>query len=105
MAKLNEFAKDYEPIATTKNIADLPSVSVDMELEDDSFEFTDKVTNLPKKVTQKVIRIEGETYRVPVSVIGQLKIILEDNPNLKNFKVKKSGTGKDDTKYMVIPLA
>ena len=105
MAKLNEFAQSYEPIATTKNIADLPSVSVDLELEDDTFEFTDKITGKPKSVTQKVINIEGETYRVPVSVIGQLKIILEDNPNLKKFKVKKSGSTKDDTKYMVIPLS
>ena len=104
MAKLNEFAKDYEPIATTKNIADLPEVSVDLELEDDSFEFTDKVTGQPKTVTQKVLRIEGESYRVPVSVIGQLKILLEDNPNLKKFKVKKSGTGKDDTRYQCIPM-
>ena len=104
MAKLNEFAKDYEPIATTKNIADLPEVSVDIELEDDSFEFTDKQTGKPKQVSQKVIHVNGETYRVPVSVIGQLKILLEDNPNLKRFKVKKSGVGKDDTRYQCIPL-
>jgi hypothetical protein len=104
MAKLNEFAKDYEPVATTKNIADLPEVSVDLELEDDTFEFTDKITGKPKTVTQKVIIIEGEKYRVPVSVIQQLKVILEDNPNLKKFKVKKSGTTKDDTRYQCIPL-
>jgi len=104
MAKLNEFAQSYEPISSTKNIADLPEVSVDLELEDDSFEFTDKVSGQPKTVTQKVITIEGEKYRVPVSVIGQLKIILEDNPNLKKFKVKKSGVGKDDTRYQCIPL-
>jgi len=104
MAKLNEFAQEYEPIATTKNIADLPSVSVDLELEDDSFEFTDKISGKPKTVTQKVINVEGETYRVPVSVIQQLKVLLEDNPNLKKFKVKKSGTTKDDTRYQVIPL-
>jgi len=104
MAKLNEFAKDYEPIATTKNIADLPEVSIDMELEDDSFEFTDKASGQLKTVTQKVIKVGDETYRVPVSVIGQLKILLEDNPNLKKFKVKKSGSGKDDTRYQCIPL-
>jgi len=103
MAKLNEFAQDYEPIATTKNIADLPEVSVDLELEEDSFEFTDKITGQPKKVTQKVIKVDGETYRVPVSVIQQLKVLLEDNPSLKKFKVKKSGTTKDDTRYTCIP--
>jgi len=104
MAKLNEFAQSYEPLTTTKNIADLPEVSVDMDLEDDSFEFTDKITGKEKTVTQKVITVKDEKYRVPNSVIGQLKIILEDNPNLKRFKVKKSGTTKDDTRYQVIPL-
>jgi len=29
---------------------------------------------------------------------------MEDNPKLKFFKVKKSGTTKDDTRYQVIPL-
>ena len=28
---------------------------------------------------QKVISINGESYRVPVSVIQQLKVVLEDN--------------------------
>jgi len=105
MAKLNEFAQSYEPIATTKNIADLSEVSTDLDLEDDSFEFTDKTTGKPKSVSQKVITVNNEQYRVPVSVIQQLKILLEDNPNLKKFKVKKSGSTKDDTKYLVIPLA
>lgn len=105
MSKISDYAKGYEPIATTKNIADLPEVSADLELEDDSFEFTDKVTKEVKTVSQKVIRVKGEPYRVPVSVIQQLKVILEDNPNLKRFKVKKSGSTKDDTRYQVIPLS
>jgi hypothetical protein len=104
MATLNEFAQDYEPVSPTKNIADLPEVSIDMELVDDSFEFTDKKTGELKKVTQQVLIINDEKYRVPISVIQQLKILLEDNPNLKKFKVKKSGSTRDDTKYQCIPL-
>jgi len=104
MSKISEFAQGYEPKATTKNIADLKEVSTDLELEDDDFEFTDKTTGQPKVVKQKVINVEGESYRVPVSVIQQLKVILEDNPNLKKFKVKRSGSTKDDTRYQVIPL-
>lgn len=104
MAKLNEYAKDYESPQTTKNIAELSEVSVDMELEDDDYEFMDKVTNQPKVIKQKVINVNGEKYRVPVSVIQQLKIILEDNPTLKKFKVKRSGLTKDDTRYQVIPI-
>lgn len=104
MSKINEFVKDYVPPQTTKNIADLPEVSVDLELEDDEFEYTDKVTNQLKIVTQKVIHVNNEKYRVPISVIQQLKIILEDDPNLKRFKVKRSGSTKDDTRYQVITL-
>lgn len=104
MAKLNEFAKDYEPAAKTKNIADLKEVPTDIELIDDEFEITDKATKQIKTVKQKVVVVDGEQYRIPNSVIGQLKVILEDNPNCKKFKVKKTGTTMDDTRYQVIPL-
>ncbi|MBU1235069.1 MAG: hypothetical protein KKC77_19450 [Proteobacteria bacterium] len=104
MATLNEYAKGYEPAAKTKNIADLKEVSTGLELEDDEFEITDKNTKQPKTVKQKVITVDGEKYRVPNSVIQQLKVILEDNPECKKFKVKKSGTTIDDTRYQVIPL-
>ena len=104
MSKISEFAKDYEPLQTTKNIADLPEVSTDLELEDDEFEYSDKKTGVVKTVKQKVINLNNENYRVPISVIQQLKVILEDNPNLKKFKVKRSGSTKDDTRYQVIPL-
>ena len=102
MAKISEYAKDYEPAATTKNIAELQSVSTDLELIDDEFEFTKNGET--KIVKQKVIVVDGEQYRIPVSVIQQLKVFLEDNPALKKFKVKKTGTTKDDTRYVVIPL-
>ena len=105
MSKISEYAKDYEPKATTKNIADLQEVSTDLEIEDDEFEFEDKVSKQIKSVKQKVVVVKGEAYRVPVSVIQQLKVILEDNPALKRFKVKRSGSTKDDTRYTVIPLS
>lgn len=100
--KISDFAKAYES-STTKNIADLSEVSVEHEVLDDSFETTDKKTGQIKTVNQKIITIDNVNYRVPVSVFEQLKIVLEDNPNLKKFKVKKSGTGME-TKYQVIPL-
>ena len=102
MSKLGEFAKDYTS-KTTKNISDLPEVSVDCEILDDEFETTDKKTNQLKVVKQKVINIAGTNYRVPASVIQQLKILLEDNSNIKKFKVKKSGTDME-TRYQVIPI-
>ena len=100
--KIGELAKDYKSTAT-KNIADLPEVSIDLEILDDQFETTDKITQQQKVIKQKVISIEGTNYRVPASVLQQLKIVLEDNPNLKKFKVKRSGTMME-TRYQVIPL-
>lgn len=104
MTKLDQYAKDFVPATKTKNIADLKEVSTDIDLIDDEFEFTDKITKQVKTVKQKVIVVNGEQYRVPSSVIGQIKVILEDNPNCKKFKVKKVGTTMDDTRYQVIPL-
>jgi hypothetical protein len=104
MTKLSEFAKDYEPSSKTKNISDLKEVSTDIDLIDDEFIIPAKGNVPAKTVKQKVIMQDNEKYRVPASVIGQLKIVLEDNPNCKKFKVKKSGSTIDDTRYQVIPL-
>ena len=102
MATIGQAAKDYVGSTKTKNIADLEKVSTDLELVEDSFEFTKD--NVTKTVKQEVLEIGEEKYRVPVTVKQQLKVIMEDNPALKFFKVKKTGTTKDDTRYQVIPL-
>ena len=104
MANISDYAKEYQPTAKTKNIADLNEVSTSLEIQDDEFELTDKITQQIKTVRQKIIIVNDVSYRVPLSVIQQLKVILEDNPMLKKFKVKKSGITKDDTRYQVIPL-
>ena len=81
------------------NIADLAKVSTDLQVEDR------EGTNDEGKVFQyKVVIIEGQEYRVPASVLKSLKAILEDNSDLKTFKVKKTGQGLA-TEYTVIPLA
>lgn len=103
MVSIADAAKEYEA-STTKNIADLDSVSTSLELVEDEFEFTDRQTGQQKKVQQEVVVIDDIKYRVPASVKQQLKVLLEDNPNLKKFKVKKTGTTKDDTRYQCIPL-
>ena len=92
MANFKEEAQDYKP-QHTMNIADLDVVSVDMELnEANDVEFP-----------YKYIIVDDQKYRVPTSVIAELKAHLEDNPNLKKFRVKKTGEGMS-TKYTVIPL-
>jgi hypothetical protein len=95
---LSEFAKTYSP-ETTKNISDLKEVSTNLVLEDR--EGTDKSGNNFK---YKVIVVEGIEYRVPSSVIGNLKAILEKKPSMTKFSVARQGKTKDDTKYTVIPL-
>jgi hypothetical protein len=98
MATLNEFAKTYEP-NTTKNIADLKEVDVNLPLEDRS-----GIDSKGVEFKYRVIIVNKEEYRVPNSVIANLKAILQKKPTLKKFSVAKTGTKKDDTKYTVIPL-
>lgn len=95
---LGEFAKSYEP-TTTKNISDLKEVDVNLLLEDRK-----GVDSKGVEFKYKVIVVNGEDYRVPSSVIGNLKVILEKKPTLKKFSVARQGTKKDDTKYTVIPM-
>jgi len=99
--KLGEYAKEHVSATATKNITELPEVSVDLELVDDSFEF-EKDGEL-KVVNQKVVIVGDEKFKVPISCINQLKVLLEDNPTMKKFKVRASGSGMDK-RYQVIPL-
>ena len=94
MAKLIEEAQNYESKAKINNIAELNSVSTDLEIENE----------VEAEFPYKYIVVDGLKYRVPSSVLGSLKAILEENPKLAKFKVKKSGEGMD-TRYTVIPLA
>lgn len=97
MATLKEEALKYEP-KQSKNIADLNSVSVLLPLY--------KETRQPKDGKPYVIQfvtMNGDEYRVPDSVLKDLKTHLEEKPNLLYFKVKKTGTGLT-TEYTVIPL-
>ena len=92
MAKLGEEAQAYEP-KRTQNIADLDSVSVDLDLKEET----------EVEFPYKFIEVDGQRYRVPTSVLAQLKLLIEDNKDLKSVKVKKMGSGMD-TQYVVIPL-
>ena len=98
MATLKDTAKDYVP-KQTKNIAELSEVSIDVEIKDG-----EGIDNEGKPFKYKFIEINGEAYRVPGSVIGQIKDLLEENANLKRFKVKRTGENLK-TRYTVIPLS
>lgn len=94
MAKLKEEAKNYESKAKVNNIAELNSVFTDLEVKEE----------LDAEFPYKYIVVDGLKYKVPASVLGSLKAILEENQNLVKFKVKKTGEGMD-TRYTVIPLS
>ena len=97
MANLKEEATAYESTAT-KNISELLKVSTDLEVLERT-----GTNDEGKEFSYKYITVEGFDYRVPASVLKNLKAILEDNPNLKHFKVRKTGQGMS-TEYTVIPL-
>lgn len=97
MTNVRETALEYEP-TTTKVVSDLKSFNILNDLH--KFEGEDKDG---KKFAYNYVEVEGERYRVPASVLEQTKLILEDNPDILEVKVKKTGEGLN-TKYHVTPL-
>lgn len=92
---VNTFVAD-----TTKNISELDEVSVDTMIYHDG-----KGTNEKgEEFEYSYIKVNDIKYRITSGALSQLKELLEDNPNLKKFKVKRKGEGKTDTKYTVIPI-
>lgn len=94
MGNIKDNAMAYESKAKIKNISELNVVDISLAM------FEDTEAEYP----YAYIEVNGERYKIPPSVLANLKAILEENPNLKKFKVKKSGEGMD-TKYTVIPLS
>ena len=102
MTNIGESAKAYEP-PKTLNISDLDEVSVDLNIQDKAFDVKESDGTVKETIHQKIIEIDGKEYRVPNSVLKQLKVLLEDNPSLKKFKVLKTGEGMQ-TIYQVVPI-
>ena len=98
MAKLKEAAMTYEP-PTTLNIADLESVSIELDIKTE----THKKKETDEEFTVNVVEVEGKKYRVPASVLEGMKAILTRLPETKRVAVLKSGSGMGTT-YQVIPF-
>lgn len=97
MATLREEAKAFTP-KQTKNIADMEIVSLDYPMQD-----REGLGQDGKPFSYKVILLGESEYRVPNSVLNDIKTIMAAKPTLKNVKVVKKGTGMN-TEYTVIPL-
>ncbi|MBP92506.1 MAG: hypothetical protein CMC55_00125 [Flavobacteriaceae bacterium] len=97
MVSIKQFAEAYEK-KRMNNIADLEVVNTDIDIQ------TEVRLDMDNKEYQvSFIVVDGKEYRVPNIALEQLKAILETNPDLKNFKVNKTGQGMA-TKYQVIPI-
>ena len=94
MTTINEAAEAYEP-KQTLNVSELPEVPLDCELHDGSG--TDEQG---KEFKYKFISVNGKEYRVPSVVLGEIKKIKKLRPDIKKFKVKRSGAGLQ-TRYEV----
>ncbi len=97
MGNLKEEAQAYEP-PQTKNISELDTIPTDLQVEERTGTKKDG-----KTFTYNVVVLNNEDYRVPNSVLKALKAILEEKPDLKEFKVKKTGEGLN-TEYTVVTL-
>ena len=85
-------------VLQTLNIADLEVVSTDLDVQEKTGTNKDG-----EDFTYNYIEVDGKQYRVPNSVLTELKAILEENAELKKFRVKKTGQGLQ-TRYTVVPL-
>ena len=97
MSSITDESLAYEP-STARNISELDRI--DLSLDVQTF---DGANDEGKAFTYKYVEVAGQRYRMPVSVLKQLKVHLEVNPKLVAFRVKKSGEGLA-TEYTVIPL-
>ena len=94
--EIKTFVKDFEVKELIGDITEVEEISVDCEITEQ--EFTKKDGEVFKIY---VITVNNKPYRLPVSVLGQLKIQLEENPKVKTFKVIKKGKGLA-TEYVVV---
>lgn len=97
MKSLKEEAQNYEP-KKTRNVSELPYLEVDAVIYEG-----EGIDENGKEFTYKYLKVDGEEYRVPQSVISQIKDLLDENDKLTKFKIIRKGTGRTDTRYTVVP--
>ena len=98
MGSLKDESKAFEAKGTS-TIADLNQIDINLNL----FHGEGINSNDGKPFKYKYIEVNGQQYRVPDSVLSQIKEILTMKADCKFVKVKKTGAGML-TKYQVIAL-
>jgi len=94
---IKDFANEYEP-QRMGNVTELEVVRTDIEIKEE-----DRVDQNNESYHVMFVIVDDKEYRVPPSVVGQIKEVLKAKPELATFKVTKTGEGKN-TKYQVIGL-
>ena len=95
--ELRKLAQEYVS-PETKNIAELDKVNVMIDIEEKIVK-----EGTPDEFSYYFFTKDDTEYRVPKSVVKQLKTLIEEKPDMTEFKVKKEGEGMK-TSYTVIPL-
>ena len=99
MGTLKQVAKEHsETSKGLMNIADLDVMELSLEVHEANG--TDKQG---VNYVYKYIDLNGQRYRIPVSVISLIKQILNIKPDTERVSVNKTGTGLN-TRYTVNPL-
>lgn len=104
LGSLKEIAKNTT-IRNYKQIQDFKYIDVNIELATrtcytkNNEPFVIKEVSLYNEDTDEVDKV-----RVPNSVISGLHVLLKDNPDLKYFRVIKTGDGMN-TRYTVLPVS
>ena len=102
MSNLKEMASSYEPKNMYKNIVDLPQVPTDIEVHTIN-ETYHEGTEKEETVELNYVEVDSQKYRVPKTVLAQLKVILEKKPDCKFVSVGKSGSGFN-TEYTTVAM-
>ena len=94
MATLKETATAYEPTITL-NIADLDRVDISFPIEDRTAQNSEG-----KEFSYRVMIANTKEYRVPNTVLEEIKKILKLRPDTQFVKVTKKGSGLATTYFV-----
>lgn len=98
MVTLGEGSDGFEP-KSMRNITDLEIVKLDVELVMNE----ERKDSEGKQYIVNYAIVDGQEYRIPSSVLEQIKEIRKQKPDTKAVKVTKSGSGLG-TKYNTFAL-
>ena len=92
MANLKDTALNHQ---AKKELSDLPSISVDIEVKEDVFKNKEG-----KDIKYQFIEIDGYRYALQSKTLSAIKRIIAARPSTKNIKVEKATDGE----LFVVPL-